>query len=231
MATALCLAFLAHPAAAQDVSGCNSWPDVPVNLQPVFDEPKTDFSQNLAAIQLIASDRQHSIPQYHAITMGITSYRPVLEFRVPIVVQEEPDGLSCAYVQHVDVTLGYRDVTVFIASEIPQGTCAFDETMAHEQKHIAVNQNILEEFAPLIEERFKAYLKLNGVSRVQNPDYAKQLITERLKSIMDEVVDQMIAENMRRQREVDSTDEYARLSRVCNGELSSIADRYRRLGP
>jgi len=220
------------PAIAQDVENCDPYPDVPINITPVFDEPKYDFSQNLAQIQLIASDRIHSIPQYHAVTMGITRYEPVLEFHVPMIVRTEEGGMSgCAFVKHVDVNVGYRNVTVFIASEIPEGTCAFDETMAHEQKHIGVNRQTLAEFVPLIEDRFKAYLRLNGVQQVENADYAQKIITDKLKSIMEDVTGQMQAENIARQREVDSIQEYTRLSQVCQGELTKIANRYRRIGP
>jgi hypothetical protein len=231
LAAALCLLLCAPLAHAEDADTCEPGGDVPININPVFDDPQYDFTQNLAQIQVIASDRRHSIPQYHAITMGITRYEPVLEFRVPVTVRIPPQGPACVRVQHVDVTIGYRDVTVFIASEIPQHTCAFDETMGHEQKHIDVNRKILDEFAPLIEDRFKAYLELNGTQQVANADDARQIINDKLKSIMDEIVGQMEEENIRAQREVDSAEEYARLSKVCEGELTKIANRYRRLGP
>lgn len=215
---------------AHDVDSCDPFPDVPINITPVFDEPQYDYSKNLAEIQAIASDRQHSIPQYHSITLGITRYEPMLEFHVPIVVHEPRNGAACAYVQHVDVTIGYRNVTVFIANEIPRPGCGFDETMAHEQKHIAVNREILQKFVPLIEERFKSYLKLNGVLQVQNAKYAQQVISERLQSIIEDMIGQMGQENIREQREVDSAEEYNRLSHVCNGDLGVIADLYRRTG-
>src|ERR1700733_608716 len=103
--------------------------------------------------------------------------------------------------------------------------------MGHEQKHIDVNREILDEFVPLIEERFKSYLNLNGVIEVEHAAYAEQIIKDKLKSIMDEMTGQMEEENIRRQREVDSVEEYTRLSQVCEGELTNIANRYRRLGP
>lgn len=228
LAMALCLVFFARAATAEDIHNCDPYPDVPINIKPVFDQPTYDFSQNLASIQDIASDHQHSIPQYHEITMGITRYDPVLEFHVPIEIVTPPSGLVCAHVQHVDVTIGYRDVTVFIASEIPRDSCAFDETMGHEQKHIDVNQHILDEFVPLIEERFKSYLKLNGVLQVEHANYAEKVLTDKLHSIMDEIVGQLEQENIRRQREVDSPEEYNRLAHVCNGDLSKIAAQYQR---
>jgi hypothetical protein len=228
--TLLLIVFFADPAAAQDVVSCDSYPDVPVNIIAVFDEPQYDFSQNLASVQAIARDRQHAIPHNEAIAMGITRYSPVLEFRIPMMVETPPDGLACARVQHVDVTVGYHDVTVFIANEIRQGTCAFAETMGHEQKHVAVNRELLQEFAPRIEERLKSYLRLYGVFRVENADFAEQLLRERLTSEMNDIIQQMQNENIQRQQLVDSRSEYERLSRVCGGDLSRIAGQFMRAG-
>ena len=214
---------MAQSVRAQDVQNCEPFPNVPVNITPVFDQPAYDFTQNLASIQKIASDREHSIPQYHEITLGITRYEPVLEFHVPIEVVTPPSGLVCAHVKHVDVTIGYRNVTVFIANEIPRDSCGFDETMGHEQKHIAVNKQILDEFVPVIEQRFKDYLRLNGVLQVENAEYAQKVLSDKLKTIMNEIIAQMEQENIRRQREVDSPEEYNRLAHVCNGDLTGIA--------
>jgi len=143
-ATALCFIFFVHTAGAKDIDSCASYPDVPVNVKVVFDEPKYDFTKNLASVQAIANGGGQGIPENDAITMGITRYQSVLEFQAPTIVHTAPGQPACAYVQHIDATIGYRDVTVFVASEIPQGSCAFDETIGHEQKHIAVNRHILE---------------------------------------------------------------------------------------
>jgi hypothetical protein len=226
----LSLLLIAHPVAAQDVDNCDSYPNVPVNLNPVFDEPQYDFSHNLADLQSIANDRLHSIPHYHAVAMGITRYEPILQFRIPMEVVTPPDGLACAHVQHVDVTVGYRQVTVYIANEIPADSCGFNETLAHEQKHVAVNRQLLQEFAPQIEERLKSYLKQYGVFRVQNAEYAEKLLREKLQVVMDEMIQQMQAENVRRQQLVDSRSEYDRLAHVCHGDLARIAQHFQQTG-
>jgi hypothetical protein len=220
----------AVPAPAQDIDDCQSYPNVPVNVHAVFDQPRYDYSQNLTSLQTLASDHEHSIPQYHEVTMGLTRYEPVLEMHVPMVIVTSSEGLVCAYVKRVDVTVGYRDVTVFVASDIPQNSCGFNETLGHEEKHVAVNRGLLNEFVPRIETRLKDYMRMNGIFRTENADYAEKIMNEKLKSIINDVVYDMDSENAERQRQVDSPQEYARLSSVCNGQLSHIADQFRRTG-
>jgi len=226
----LFLALMAVPAFAHDPVPCESGRDVPVTVTPVFDEPRFDASQGLASIQAIAGDKRHSIPQYHSTTMGITRYEPILEFHVPAEIESVPGGPGCVRIGHIDVTVGYRDVTVYIAHEIMPGSCGFQETLEHEEKHIAVNRQLLDEYVPLIEDRFRSYVQLNGTFRVDRAEDAKPLIDQKLQAIMDEMMQRMETENIRRQREIDSPGEYDRLSHVCNGDLGRLAYRFRHGG-
>jgi hypothetical protein len=130
----------------------------------------------------------------------------------------------------VDVNVGYRDVTVFIASEVPQGSCDFSESMEHEQKHIAVNRDILKEFAPKIEAEVKSYMRLYGAFRVTKPEEAEPYLRDKLDLVIDNVIVKMEEENMRRQQLVDSRSEYDRLAHVCSGDLSRVAERFRETG-
>jgi len=223
---------ITHPAFAQDAdSECASYPDIPVNIQPRFDDPVYDLSAGIATIQNLANDTAHTIHENHKnLTLGLTHYESVLEFHVPIKGIKFPNGLTCAHVEHVDVVIGYKDVTVYIPHEVPQGSCGFTEVMAHEQKHIDVNRQILQEYAPHIAERLQAYLKLNGVFREENSDYAVSLLNQKLQAILDELATQMIGENRRRQQLIDSPAEYRRISTACNGQLTQTATQFLRSG-
>jgi len=219
--------FAAHPALAEDAySECDSYPDVPVNITPRFDEPSYDYSASIADITALASDAHHTI--HEGMTLGLTRYEPVLEFRVPVKGVRLPDGLACAHVDHVDVTVGYRNVTVYVANEIPQGTCGFDEVMGHEMKHIAVNRQLLDEYAPRISAELAAYLKQNGVFREVDGDYAVAVLHEKLQSIIRNIVTDMTTENQARQHDVDTPAEYRRVSMSCNGQIRAIASRAQR---
>ncbi len=203
------LTFIAHPSFAQDNPyACDSYTDVPVNIQPRFDDPVYDFSANIAGIQSLANDPSHAVHGNHKnLTLGLTLYQPILEFHVPIKGVKFSNGLACAHVDHVEVVIGYKDVRVYIPREVPQGSCGFNEVIAHEQKHIEVNRQILGEFAPRIAERLQAYLKLNGTFREEDPDYAAKILNQKLQAILDDMAGEMVAENQRRQRLVDSPEE------------------------
>jgi hypothetical protein len=220
----LALAYPGSRAFAQDVVECPSYPDVPINITTQFDDPTFDYSQNIAAIQRLSSDTSHSIKE--GLTLGLTRYDPVLEFRVPIREVSLASGLSCAFVDHVDVTIGYKNVAVFIASEIPEDSCGFNQVLAHEQKHINVNKQILAEYTPRIERELKEYLRLNGVFREQTHDYALSILQGKLHEILNGIIADMTQENMRRQQMIDTRAEYARVSASCGGQLSNIAARF-----
>ncbi|MDX2028429.1 MAG: hypothetical protein SFW62_07315 [Alphaproteobacteria bacterium] len=225
----LCIAFvLVSPARAQNPQECESYPDVPVTVNPVFENPKYDFSQDIAAIQTMAKDSQRSISE--KLTLGLTRYEPMLEFRLPMKGVIFPNGLACAHAERAEITIGYRNVTVYVAREVPQGSCGFGEIMAHEQKHIDVNKQLLQDYAPMIQEKLRAYLRLNGVFRERNPDYAMQLLREKLQEIVNSLGLQMMEDNHRRQQQVDNMDEYQRITLSCNGQMASIAEHFRMTG-
>jgi hypothetical protein len=221
---ALLIAFQ-HSALADDpYAECESYPNVPVHVTPRFDAPAYDYSQGIADITMLSSDAHHTIRE--ALTLGLTRYEPMLEISVPIKGVQLPSGLACAHVDHVDVTLGYKDVTVFVAYEIPQGSCGFGQVMAHEQKHINVNMQILQEYTPRIEAELSDYLRMNGVFREQDIDYATAVLKEKLQTIIDSIVMEMSTDNIRRQQNVDTPAEYARVAASCNGQLHGVVAQF-----
>lgn len=210
---------------------CAAYPNVPINVNPVFDEPRYNYTVDIGGLQKLAQDPQHTVHGGHnGLTLGLTRYEPILEFRIPIRTVKFPDGVSCVHVDHVDVNIGYRKVVVYIPKEVPNGSCGFDQVMAHEQKHVAVNRDILNEYAPTIAQKLQDYLRVNGVFKEANADYASQLLNEKLKAILFDMSNQIFTENQKRQQLVDSPEEYRRVSAACNGQLTQAAQQYYRTG-
>ena len=232
LALFLFIVLFSRPLLADDTgTDCSSYPNIPINVVPRFDEPTYNFNLDLETLQSLAKDSVHNVHAGHkGLTLGLTRYEPILEIRIPVKGVVVDGGLACAHVEQVDVSFGYKDVTVFIPREVPSGSCGFREVMFHEQKHIAVNRQILKEFTPIIEEKLQAYLKLNGVFREENMDYAADLLQKKIRIILNEIALQITTENIRRQELVDSPEEYRRVSATCNGELRQTATQYLRSG-
>jgi hypothetical protein len=188
-----------------------------------------DYTHNLSQLQVLAHDTKHATHDGHkGLTLGLTRYQPFMELKVPVMTVKYSNGDGCVHVDRVDVLLGYKDVTVYIPHEIPQGSCGFDEVVAHEKKHIAVNQRVLDEYVPQIEEKMRDYISRSGVRHQRNTDQALAALNQNLASILDEFATTMFTENARRQRLVDSPEEYLRVSSSCNGQLVIVSDQFKR---
>jgi hypothetical protein len=95
-----------------------------VTVTPVFDEPVADLSKGLFEINQMSRGSSQVIPHYDSVTLGVTQYHPVIEFRAPMLQQELADGTFCARVEHIDAVIGYRNVTVYVARELSADPCA-----------------------------------------------------------------------------------------------------------
>jgi hypothetical protein len=208
---------------------CDSWPDVPVNITPRFDDPQYEYTIDIRTLQALSGDVTHTVHGSHGeLALGLTRYEPILEFSVSVKGVQMSNGLACAHVDKVDVTIGYRNVTVYVPHEVAEGSCGFQQVMTHEQKHIAVNRAILAEYQPILEKKLKDYLRLNGVFKEENPEYAENLLHQHLQSILSDISSQISLENQRRQRDVDNPQEYAKVGGSCQGELRTIGMQYLR---
>jgi len=110
------------------------------------------------------------------------------------------------------VKLAFEPMTLFIANEQPEGSCAFRITMDHELKHIAVYQEYLDEFAARVHGDLGRALGDEIVyvsSRAQADAHVRSVIEKTLAPYMQAVQDEVRA----RQARVDSPAEYGRLER------------------
>jgi hypothetical protein len=110
------------------------------------------------------------------------------------------------------VKLAFEPMTLFIANEQPEGSCAFRITMEHELKHIAVYQEYLDEFASRVQGDLGRALG-DGIvyvsSQAQADAHVRSVLDKTLAPYMQAVQDEVRA----RQARVDSPAEYGRLER------------------
>lgn len=213
--------LLCVPGRAWAEIACDTDSAIPIEVHPVFENPRYDFTASLSDIQKMESDVKHDIQE--AITLGVTRYEPMVEFHTPVEVVTFPDGRTCTRVKSANVTIGYKNVVVYIAREIPQNNCGFNEVMAHEQKHINVNRLLLQENVPRFQQRLDDYLTTYGAFAGEKNDGKLAAMQDDLQEKLNMWSREMLEENVARQKEVDSPAEYTRLSNVCNGQLSLIA--------
>lgn len=209
---------------AQTTSNCSTYEEPRINITAQFDQPQYDFSKNIPSILALENDHNHSIRE--GIPLGVTNYEKILSTNTRAKIIHEANNHGCMKIDQVDAVIGYKNVVVYIANEIPKQSCGFNEVMGHEQKHLNVNQKLLQEALPVIKQQILDQLRPLGVFHSLNINIPRTTMQETLTHIMKKFDD----ENTRRQQLVDSPEEYRRVSTSCNGQIEAISRRYRQTG-
>jgi len=164
-----------------------------------------------------------------SVVLGLTR----TESRVSIGVGgpmlfDKASGFECV-APRIDVDVHYLPIIIYIGSEIPAGSCAYREVLAHELRHLRAYQ----EHLPKVEAKVRTALARRFGNR---PLYApggqarrllqREIDTQSMPYIKAEMAQVEIV-----QARIDSPQEYARLGKVCRGEVQSLlgAARKRRV--
>jgi hypothetical protein len=155
-----------------------------------------------------------------SVVLGLTR----TESRVSIGVGgpmlfDKASGFECV-APRIDVDVHYLPIIIYIGSEIPAGSCAYREVLAHELRHLKAYQ----EHLPKVESKVRTALARRFGNR---PLYApggqartllqREIDTQWMPYIKAEMAQVEIV-----QARIDSPQEYARLGKVCRGEVQSL---------
>lgn len=135
------------------------------------------------------------------------------------MLQDAATGYECVAPQ-ISVKLYYAPVVIYVSKEFPVGTCAYNEILRHEERHLKAYMDSL----PRVENIVRTAL----AKRFQDkPLYApKGMARDALAAEMDSGWMPFIKTEMSRvevlQAAIDTPAEYARLGKACNGEIQNI---------
>lgn len=141
------------------------------------------------------------------------------------MLQDRASGYECI-MPRIDVSLTYLPIMVYVSREFPPGTCSYREVMAHEMRHLKTYQD----FLPQAEARVRAALAKRFAGK---PLYAP--IGQAQASLQREIdrswmpyIKREMAKVELLQAAIDTPQEYARLGKVCGGEVQSLLRPKRR---
>jgi hypothetical protein len=146
------------------------------------------------------------------------------ESRVVIGVASEqlidPDTNTECIAPRIEVSLFYLPIVIYISREFAPGSCAYQEILAHEMRHLKAYLAYL----PKVEAEVRVGLTRRfGTRPMYAPaGQARGLLEQELdRRWMPYIKNQMIKVEAL-QVAIDSPQEYARLSKVCAGEVQSL---------
>ena len=208
-----------RPAAAQS-NGCPAFdrPSVQVDFQVV--PLGRDDTRSTAQLAGLPGRAPGPAGASGGNILGLAHAKYGEQSQFGVLFQPQRDGSVCAALSTVKVTFGFIERVVYVARELPRGSCIHGEVLAHEMMHVATDEALLKEFAPAIRRRIETAAARLGSVRARSQQQAAQALRRPLDAALKELLQDFSRERDRRQAKVDTIAEYKRVSGSCGGELS-----------
>ncbi len=164
----------------------------------------------------------HHLPEFQ-YTMGATVIVPEQAWQTTLSSMTRSDGTLCWKVDRLQITLKVH-TEVRIAREIPKGSCLWNETMQHENKHVKIDQKMFPRLADTI--RPQILRKVARAYPAQNQAQAERDAAKLVRTTMDAAIDSFMRKRNKAQLAIDTAAEYDRISHACgNAEVAAAVNR------
>lgn len=211
-------ACVAPPAGAQ-TSACPPMARATLSLDIVLAPIQRDDGLSIAQLARQPGRAPGPAGSARGHVLGLTQARYGEQSQVSALFQPMGDGSFCASPKTLTVSFGFQQRVVLIARDLPPASCIFREVLEHEMKHVAVDEALLRDFAPLVRRRLDDVAAQLAPVRARSQNQAMQAFRRSLDSAMRATMQEFGQERDRRQAQVDTAEEYERVSKSCGGEV------------
>lgn len=135
------------------------------------------------------------------------------------ILLDQASGYECV-TPRVEVTLAYQPIVVYVSREFPPTSCAYREVLAHEMRHLKTYQD----FLPGAEQKLRASLaaRFGGKPLYAPIGQARALLQREVDRSWMPYIKREMSRVELLQAAIDTPQEYARLGKVCAGEVQSL---------
>jgi hypothetical protein len=204
---------------------CPAYMKTAIKLTPLYGEPSYDHSLDIQSISLVSHDSQFKDMAANEIPMGFTETVQSLETSYKIVSQDQPDGSVCAQISDFELRFGFPKATVFVAKELAENSCGYNEILSHEMKHVRVNREIVKTYLPRLGSYMPNFMEGIGVISAGSTATADQRFHDLISQYMKRLLANMTTVYNDQQKVIDTPEEYQRLSAVCDGSMAKMLGR------
>ncbi len=122
------------------------------------------------------------------------------------------------WIDALTVEFVYNTLTVYVSSDYPEGSCQYEQVLAHEKQHVEINREVYQEFQRKMRETLAAATNLPTHSHpitTANWDQGKESMGQMISDTVNPVFNDFGAELQRRNGLLDSPDHYNELKGKC----------------
>lgn len=228
------LVFLSWPffALADQPNGCPDYVEPIMTVKQLVVAPLYNNTLDLPNIRKLATEGGQNISSgSHETPVGLTAASLKLDSRYEIRVRTtSEDVMVCAQIAHFDLNFGFDDTVVYLAREMPSGSCSQREVLEHEMRHVRADHLLVQNYTPLLPDILRAAFRQIGVIRASSAEVAEEQLKATIKNYMADLGKNLSLVRQKQQLTIDTPEEYDRLSKSCNADLSALIKQAKAAG-
>lgn len=121
---------------------------------------------------------------------------------------------------HLVVNLWYSPITVYIAREVSPGTCPYREVLTHEMRHVRLYTDHMQQVARSVRAALEA--RFGGMPMYAPRGHSNAMLGREIDTRWIPYIKAELGRIEPLHDSLDSQEEYARLSKVCEGAVQSL---------
>ncbi len=138
------------------------------------------------------------------------------------LLQDPVSGYECIAPQ-VQIALNYSPVKIYVGSEFAPGTCGYQAILTHEMRHLQAYMNNLERVEKVVRQALDQ--RFEGKPLYAPSGTAMSALQHEINSVWFPFIRDEFDKGKVQQEAIDTPEEYARMGKVCNGEIAEILKR------
>jgi hypothetical protein len=159
-------------------------------------------------------------------TLGLTVTKGIYKANLGGPVLQDPaSGYECI-APKVEIKLNYSPVLIYVGNEFVPGSCAYNEILTHEQRHLKAYMDNLARVELAVRDALSK--RFEGKPLYAPSGTAMSALEHEINGTWFPFIRDEFEKGKAKQAEIDTPDEYARLGKACNGEISEILLRRRK---
>lgn len=208
------LLLIASPSRADP---CDALPKPSVTIKRIDERLSTNTEYSYKSLTNIGAALARPGKQ----VLGLTRGNATVSFasQTPAII--DPSGRwECASPQ-ITLSFGFSPMTVYVAREFPEGSCAFKEILEHEMRHVEAYRTHIASIEKALTESLNARFATGAIWRGPVGQTAARLRQE-LDARWAPYVQRQIKRVDEAQAKIDTAEEYERVANACDGAVGKV---------
>ncbi len=175
---------------------------------------------NLSTEQ-ITSMRHSRFPSARMHSPGITMAESELKTDYQLEFRQKPgSSVYQMWTTSVTVVFDYTRMDVYISSQYGEGSCEYNQILAHEKQHVAIDERVLEQYKNKMAYALRHTRLIPTLSHpllVSSPEQGKVILSKRLSGLVRPYFNRYHAAVKAQNAKIDTFANYRKVQARCNG--------------